>query len=81
MNDGVCGVVLPRGYLGVLRGGVVSEDRNFIAGTIGDDIAFFIDNSDFKSMGSSINVSECNDSVTVDIANFSTVHQKFGAVP
>ena len=74
-------MVLPRGYLGVLRGGVVSQDRNFIAGAIGDDIALFIDNSDIESMGSSINVSERNDAVTVDVANFSTVHQKFGTVP
>ena len=62
-------------------GWVVSKDRNSSAGTIGDDIALFIDNSDLKSMRSAINVSECNAAVTLDVANFSTVHQKFCTVP
>ena len=62
-------------------GCVVSKDRDFIAGTIGDDIALFIDNSDIKSMRSAINVRQCNDAVALDVANFSAVHQKFCTVP
>ena len=72
--------MLPHGYLGLLRR-VVSEDRNVVAGAIGDDIALFIDNSDIESMRSSINVSESDGTASVDVANFSPVHQKFGTVP
>ena len=55
--------------------GVVSLDRNIIAGAYGDDVSFFIDNSDTKSMLSSIKVGGCNDTVSLEVANFSTVHQ------
>jgi len=74
---------LLRSYLGPASGlcvSVVPQNRNVMAGAAGDDISLLIDNSDIKSMRSSINVSERDDTASVEIADFSAVHQKFGAV-
>ena len=67
-------MVLARDYREVC-GGVVSLDRNIITATYGDDIFFFIDNPDTKSMLFSINVGEFSDTVSLEVASFSTVHR------
>ena len=67
-------MILALGYPGVLRYGVVPLDWNIIAGILGDDISFFVDNSDVTSISSSIKIAECNDAVFMDVADLSTVH-------
>ena len=66
-------MVLARDYREVC-GGVVSLDRNIITSTYGDDIFFFIDNPDTKSMLFSINFGEFNNTVSLEVANLSVVH-------
>ena len=39
-----------------------------------DDISFFVDSYDIKSISSSIKAAECNDAVFMGVADFSTVY-------
>ena len=41
---------------------------------MGDDISFFVDNSDTKGISSSIKAAECNDAAFMCVADFGTVH-------
>jgi len=53
---------------------VVFLGSNIIAGIFCEDIFLFIDNSDIKNMRSSIKFGDCNDTVFLDLADFSTMH-------
>ena len=54
--------------------GSVFLGSNIIAGIFCEDIFLFIDNSDIKNMRSSIKFGDCNDTVFLDLADFSTMH-------